>query len=101
MDLEQYRWRDYVIRSDWWIGERAVTLFALTVLVAASLIEEPIACDYHEIGQDMNGRGRSFDVTAHRDPLRQERPRGSALAGAAAPEPTLEPAATKLADTLR
>jgi hypothetical protein len=49
MDLEQYRWQDRVIRSDWWVVELSVTLCAFAVLVAGSLIVERIGRDYHEI----------------------------------------------------
>src|SRR3954463_9421388 len=48
MDLEQYCWRDHVIRSGWWVAELGVTLFALTALLAASLIE-PTDSDFRHI----------------------------------------------------
>jgi hypothetical protein len=49
MDLERYSWQDHVTRSDWWIAELGVTLFAITLLAAASLIEKPIEHDDHPV----------------------------------------------------
>jgi hypothetical protein len=48
MDLDQYCWRDHVIRSGWWVAELGVALFALTALLAATLIE-PTSGDFRHI----------------------------------------------------
>jgi hypothetical protein len=48
MDIERYDWRDHIIHPDWWVIELSVALFAIALLLAASLSDKPIEGDDHK-----------------------------------------------------